>query len=507
VSRIRVGLVRIAQESNAFSPLPSEIIDFDRTHFFEGQELLAILEPGGIEVEGFLKDAELSGALKAIREHAKDTVEIVPMFSSWAMPGGPLSPAALAGLNNRLRDSLRAVGPLDGLVFSMHGAMVAEETDDPEALFMETVREECGTDTMVAVSLDLHGQMTKAFIDQIDILAAYRTNPHRDHAKTGYRAGAMLIRALMGQITPVLAWRTLPMVLGGGTTMDFRPTMRPVYKHLTRIERDDKVLDASVFNCHLWARHEDMGWSTIVMVDGDQALAESLADDIADRLWGVRHKQPPTFPDPAEALQQVRRSRLRRKFGTVCMCDASDIVGTGTVGENTRLLRALVEDGADLVSYVPIRDAQVIEQLANTVVGTTVSVELGGRLDPENPVFSVTGRLALRTVHDTFGRMVVLTHGNTSIVVTEHGCLVMKPQFYSDLGLSPWRADIVVVKSLFPFRLYFLMHNRRTIYVKTRGASDFDRVKELTFNAPVHPLHPVEHWRPEDARRRGVALR
>ncbi len=504
MSRKRIGLVRIAQESNAFSPLASELADFDRTHFFEGAALLAILEPSGTEVEGFLKNAELSGALKAIREQGDDSIEVIPLFSSWAMPGGALSPDALAGLNDRLRMALRAAGPLDGLMFSLHGAMVAEETDDPEALFMQTVREECGDDLTVAVSLDLHGQMTKAFIDQIDILAAYRTNPHRDHAKTGFRAGSMLVRALLGQITPVLAWRTLPMVLGGGTTMDFLPTMRPIYKHLNQIERDDKVLDASVFNCHLWARHADMGWSTVVMVDGDESLAELLADGVADRLWGVRHKQPPIFPGPTEAIDQVRASRLRRKLGTVCMCDASDIVGTGTVGENTRLLRALVEEGADLTSYVPIRDAKVIGQLAKTVVGSTVSVELGGRLDPDNPVFAVTGRLALRTEHDVFGGMVVLTVGNTSIVVTERACLVMKPQFYAELGLSTWRADVVVVKSLFPFRLYFLMQNRRTIYVKTRGASDFDRVKELTFNAPVHPLHPVEYWRPEDARRRGV---
>jgi microcystin degradation protein MlrC len=125
MSAKRIGLVRIAQESNAFSPLWSELADFDRTHFFEGADLLAILEPDGTEVEGFLKNAELSGALKAIREHGDDSIEVVPLFSSWAMPGGPLSPNALAGLNDRLRAALRAAGPLDGLMFSLHGAMVA----------------------------------------------------------------------------------------------------------------------------------------------------------------------------------------------------------------------------------------------------------------------------------------------------------------------------------------------------------------------------------------------
>lgn len=505
MSRKRIGLVRIAQETNAFSPVLSEVADFARTHRFEGADMLRILEPDVYEVEGLFKNAELSGALQAIREFGGDKVEVVPLFSLWAIPGGPLSAAAQSELEDMLRQGLKQAGPLDGLVFSMHGAMVAETTDDPEAAFVSVVREVCGDELLISVSLDLHGQMTKAFIDQIDMLAAYRTNPHRDHRQTGYRAARMLVRALLGEIKPVLAWRTLPMVLGGGTTMDFLPTMRPVYRHLKRLERDPAVLDASIFNCHLWARHKDMGWSTVVMVDADASKAEALAEDVAERLWATRHKQPPTFPGPQEALETIRRTRLRRKLGTVCVSDASDMVGCGAAGENTRLLKAIVEDGADFVAYVPIRDAGVIELLADRSVGELVSVELGGRLDPENPVLPLTATLSQRHEDDNFGRIVLLQHGNTTIVVTEHTPLVMHPDFYTNLGLSIWKADLVVVKSLFPFRLYFLPYNRRTVYVRTRGASDFDRITELEFNDPVHPVHPVEHWRPVDRARRGVS--
>ena len=421
------------------------------------------------------------------------------------MPGGPISNACLDALQDRLRAALHAAGPLDGLVFSLHGAMNGERTDDPEALFIETVREVCGPDLTLAVTLDLHGQMTREFIDNIDILAAYRTNPHRDHAHTGFRAGRMLTRALLGEIRPVLAWRSLPMVLGGGTTIDFLPTMRPVYRYMKKLEKQDKVLDASMFNCHLWTKHDELGWSGVVMVDGDQALAERLADDLADKLWSVRHPQPPEMSTADEALAKIRSIRLRRRLGTVCVCDASDIVGCGAAGENTRLLRAIWEDGSDLTAYVPIRDAVAIESLADVPIGHTVTVGLGGKLDPENPELTVTATIERRAEHHAFGKMMVLRRGTTFIVVTERACLVMKPEFYSDVGLSPWKADLVVVKSLFPFRLYFALQNRRTIYVKTRGASDLDRVKELTFNGPVHPLHEIGTWRGEDARRRGVA--
>ena len=133
----------------------------------------------------------------------------------------------------------------------------------------------------------------------------------------------MLTRALLGEIRPVLAWRSLPMVLGGGTTIDFLPTMRPVYRYMKKLEKQDKVLDASMFNCHLWTKHDELGWSGVVMVDGDQALAERLADDLADKLWSVRHPQPPEMSTADEALAKIRSIRLRRRLGTVCVCDAS----------------------------------------------------------------------------------------------------------------------------------------------------------------------------------------
>jgi microcystin degradation protein MlrC len=49
----------------------------------------------------------------------------------------------------------------------------------------------------------------------VDVLIAFRTNPHWDLAPTGSR-GQPLIRALRSKCAPVHAWRKLPVVLGGG---------------------------------------------------------------------------------------------------------------------------------------------------------------------------------------------------------------------------------------------------------------------------------------------------
>ena len=130
---------------------------------------------------------------------------------------------------------------------------------------------------------------------------------------------------------------------------------------------------------------------------------------------------------------------------------------------------------------------------------------LGGKLSPElNPPLNVSAEVVRCSESMTFGKTMVLKIGNIRVVVTELSPLAMKPNFYSDVGLNPWKADIVVVKSLFPFRLFFLPQLRKAFYVKTKGITDLDAAYGLDFDEPIHPRDHVDDWRATDARRRGV---
>jgi len=501
--KLRIAFCRIAQETNALSPVCSELADFHRTHFMEGDELLAACGRFGTEVTGFARSLELSGFVRGAEKIGGDRVELVPLFSAWAVPSGKLSANALAWFRKRLVDDLRAAGPLDGLFLSMHGAMVAIDVQDPEAALLSDARSVLGPLVPISVSYDLHAHLTRAKIDAAPLVTAYRTNPHRDHFRVGYRSAEILVRTLLGSHSPTIAWRTLPMVLGGGTTIDFLPTMRPIFKLMKRMERDPRVLYVSLFTCQLWNDAPDLGWATHVITDDDPGLAERLAEQLADAAWAVRHKLPPQLPGPEEALRQARSAGLLRKFGTVCISDASDMVGAGATGENTALLRTLVDSGQGLLSYAPIRDAQAIDALWDTPLGSAVSLEVGGKLAPDHHApLEVSGRLLRRYPDTAFGRIVVLDLGHVKLVITENAPLAMKPSFYRNVGLRPHKADICVVKSLFPFRLYFLLHNRKTIYAKTRGTTDFDAYKHIHFDGEVHPRDPVAEWRPADRRRR-----
>ncbi len=503
----RIAFARLQQESNALSPVTTTREDFERSHYIQGAELLERCQKNAHEVDGFLKHAELSGFVQGVQAQA-EAYELVPLFSLWAITGGPLARDAWEYHTDQLIERLQDVAKdgLDGFFLAIHGALCVRGIEDPEGRLMERLREVLGPDMPIAISMDLHAHLTPRKVDTNSLLFAYRTNPHRDHRRVGRRAAEVLCRVIRQEVQPTIAWRTLPLVLGGGHTIDFLAPMRAIFRWMNRAERNPKVLYVNLFMVHLWLDADEMGWATHIITDDDPELAERLAEELADLCWEVRHQQPPEFPSAAEAVAQAKKARLQRKLGTVCMSDGSDMVGAGGTGENTALLREFKDSAPELRLLLPLRDAPAVRELHPKKPGDPVDMLVGGHLDPErNTPVQITG--TIRSIHPDgpYGRIVVVDDGNFSIVLTEGAPLVMQPKFYRDLGLSPWEADVVVVKSLFPFRVYFALQNRKTIYAKTNGITDFDAgLNALASTTPVWPRDDVREWRSTDRRRRGL---
>ena len=317
---LRIGFGRIAQETNAFSPAETTLADFRQMHHLAGDRLVAATGRLGQEVPALIRNAELSGFRRAARR--APGVATVPLVSTWAMPSGPMSEATCASVQEELLGHLRRVGRLDGLFLTLHGAMRGRGAwAEPEERFLAAVREAVGLEIPIGITLDLHANLTAGKVEPVDILAAYRTNPHRDLARVGFRAGDLLIRTVQRKIHPVSTWRSLPLVLGGGMTIDFLKPMRPLFRRMKAMEREPRVLYVSLFMAHIWNDSPDLGWAVHVITDGDPALADRLADELADRAWEVRVHGPPRFLDPPEAIGVIRKARLARASGVVCLVD------------------------------------------------------------------------------------------------------------------------------------------------------------------------------------------
>jgi microcystin degradation protein MlrC len=502
----RIAFARISQETNALSPVSTVLADFETSHYLVGDALRAAIAAGR-EVPGMYRRVELSGFVAAARERRAE-IEPVAILSTWVPSSGPLELACFEALEDRLLEGIRRArrdGPLAGMYLCLHGAMGVHGVADPESRLARGVRALLGGAPLV-LSHDLHGNLTRARVEAADAIVAYQTNPHRDHARIGHKAGRIVIGAALGELRPVMAWRSLPMILGGAPTIDFLAPMRAVFRRMHQAERRREALAASVLMAHPWNSDPALGWSTVVVSDGDRAAADRLANELAELCWERRHHQPPRFSSASAAITAARGARLCRKLGCVTIADASDVVTAGAPGDSTHLMRALLAEAGGLITYCAIRDPHAVAALWDRAGGAHVELAIGGTLDPaSSPPLPVAGAIVSKHDRPGFGRTVVLAVDHLRIVITTGPAMVMRPAFYTDLGLSIWRADIVIVKNFFPFLLFFLPYSRKTLYARTRGRSDFDAAFALAFDGPIHPRDPVEDWRDRDRVRRGIA--
>ena len=93
-------------------------------------------------------------------------------------------------------ERIAASSPLDGIFLELHGAMVAEHVDDGEGELLARLRHSIGRDLPIAISLDLHANVTPAMVEHADIIDMYRYYPHIDMVETGVRAGEKLVQII-----------------------------------------------------------------------------------------------------------------------------------------------------------------------------------------------------------------------------------------------------------------------------------------------------------------------
>jgi microcystin degradation protein MlrC len=492
---LRIAFGRIFHEANAYSPLVTGMDAFENAFLLEGPALAAATTLKGSELPGYLPHAELTGFVQAAK--LAGGVETVPLASYLAVPSGPVARDVFETIVQDQVERLRRAGPLDGVYLALHGSMEVKDLGaSPEAVILRRVREAVGPEVKIAASFDLHGNLSKALVDSLDILIAYRSNPHWDLAPAGFRAGTRLIRALRGQIRPVHAWRKLPMVLGGGNTIDFLSPMRKVFRWMRALERDPRVVSASLFMVHPYTSAEDLGWAAHVCTDGDEVLANELAEQLADKAWEQKDEPLPPMFSPSEALDRARDSKWR-KLGPVTLVDVDDIVGAGAPGGNTHIAKELVRDSRGLRALLAVHDPALLEETYSVREGSTLDLVLRGTPGYHMPEVAMRATVAARAMSD-MGRKVRLDVGTVSIVVMDKPPLPIAPKFWRDVGLDPRKADVIVQKNFFHYRLFYGLISFEHIPVVSDGATSLARVRSRAYRTPMHPSAKISDWRAFD---------
>ena len=170
----------------------------------------------------------------------------MPIIWCSAEPSSHVTGEAFAKISGMIVNGVQTAGPVDGLYLDLHGAMVTEHFEDGEGELLRRIRAALGDRLLpIAVSLDLHANLTAPMVHAASVITIFRTYPHIDMAETGRRAFAPLQRLMAGERL-YAAWRQAPFLVPLQAQFTGASPCRELYHRLVRSEMANGIATADI---------------------------------------------------------------------------------------------------------------------------------------------------------------------------------------------------------------------------------------------------------------------
>jgi microcystin degradation protein MlrC len=486
---MRIGLICITQETNDFNPVPTRLSDFAAFGILEGE---AMRRSGQAE-------RSIGGYFDAVADSGQE-VETVPIIRATAVAGGRITREAFDFFAERIETGLRGAGKLDGLALQLHGACAAEGEDDVEGAQIELCRRILGPDVPIVLALDHHANITHRIVANADAIVGHRTQPHLPW-ETGKIGAELLFRVIGDEVKPGVAWRKIPLLSHQEQFLTDRGPMKIWFDRARAMEADPRVLQVAPFPMQPWLDVAEGGWSVTVTTDGDPALAERLADEMADLAWSMRADfQVQTAVPVDEALHRAEAAPK----GIICLSDTGDTVFGGAAGDSNHVLEAVLRLGIRSRIAIPLISPGAVATLVAAGEGAEVTLPLGGDQTPFFRPLTVTGRVrrafpqGVKAVLGDrgsvdMGRVAIFDVGPATLLVTElRGVAGNLPSAYAACGMDVEECKIAVLKTASNFQ-YFASMTAEVIRVDSPGPgqSNLHGLPWSRQPRPVYPLDPI----------------
>src|SRR5262245_33136291 len=492
---MRLLIAMMKHETNTFSPVPTPLARFGNGPGpLYGEAAIRAYRGTGTGLGAYLDLAE--------REHA----EVVLPIAAGAPPSSPVEDAAYAHITEAICEAV-ARGGFDGIMLDLHGAMVTESLEDGEGQFLKRLRA-IDPKTPIAVSLDMHANLYDAMIANATVITGYRTYPHIDTYETAKLAGEILLRAIRGEVRPVMAWRNEPMlphVMRQGT--DDHPNKE--LQHRCAVMSTEGALAASLFTGFPHADIANAGLSAVVVTDADKKLAEELRDELLGRAWVERE----AFVYKIEPLQQsVARAKAmpvpQPGDGPIVLLDHYDNCASGGTMDTTVVVAEILRQGLEDVAAFAIYDPAAVQQAIAAGIGAQVTLSIGGKIKmpaipDESPTLTVTGIVKTisngryqnrgpmgRGVAMDMGAAVVLDTGAVEIVLISRHVEPSDLNCLSSLGIDPMQKRYIMLKSRIHWRAGLGKMAKAVVDCAGVGVctSDYSQLQFEKVRRPIYPL-------------------
>ena len=489
---MRIVIAMMKHETNTFSPIVTDWARFEAwgAHFGEA-------------VQSAYAETRMPIAAYMALAHER-SAEIVTPLAVEAMPSGPVREDAYERMAGLVCDAV--AGGCDVALLDLHGAMVAEHVLDGEGELRRRVRG-VAPDLPIAVTCDLHCNLTAAMVENCTALIGYKTYPHVDMYEVAEQVGRIVLDAVDGRVDPVVSWGRadlLSQILCQGT--DDEP-MRSLVAMCREAEARPGVLAATTFGGFALADMPDAGNSAVVVTNGDRRLADEIRDGLLDRTWAEREAFVYRHRPIEDALDEARAF----EGGPVMLLDHADNCGSGATQDVMTAIEAVMREGLEDVIVGTVWDPEAVAKMGEAGVGSKVEIDLGGRTDMPSigeagRPLRVAGTVRVLTdglwtvrgpmytgVRVDMGPSAVLDTGAMQIVVVSHHHEPWDLGVFTSMGIQPKHHRYILLKSRIHYRAGFGDLPKLTLTLDGSGVttSDNDVLRYRRVRRPVYPLDRI----------------
>ena len=487
---MRVLTAEIYHETNTFSCRKTDIQSFKDGVLLMNTEAITARGDANTELAGFLDAGKIHGW------------QIDHILTASAGPGGLVTRSAFDSLVLSLIAAAKN-NHYDGILLGMHGAMVTEFCDDGEGEILKRLRAAIGPDVPIAITLDLHANVSIEMCSLANVIVSYKTYPHIDMREVGIHAADILQRTMADEIRPRTIRVSRPMLeeINGGRT-DIGP-MIDRFAEARNYETGDDVFAVSINAGFASADIAEVGPTVLVTAQGDFLAHTTFAETIAEDIWARRKEVLNTYHS-VEAAANIA-AQFDAGNGPLIIADYADNPGAGGYGDSTNLLRALLDANISNVCFGPMVDPDAVQQLQKEKIGDQITVSLGGKTNPDfgGAPLSLDAELIATSngdyigngpmicgLHGSFGPTVVIRVDGIEILVVSIARQMLDLQQFESFGIEPQNKNIVALKSMQHFRAAFEPIAVEVI-VCDSGAlctPDYDRLPYRNVPRPIFPL-------------------
>lgn len=500
MSKKRIAIIGLSQESNSFTGLDTTLAEFAGSsgNLYEGPAVIERARDTNTVIGGFLARLEEQGW------------EAVPVLDAYACPGGPLDKHSYENLRERITIGVASLGQLDGVLISLHGAMLAHSYPDPEGDLLTRLHERLGPVPIVAV-LDLHANVSAEMVAAATMLVAYKTYPHVDLAESGRKAASLLVDGLQTGREYHPALLPLPMLLPSINmrTNDGHGPMYDLQQEAERVaDRNPQVAEIGIYGGFPFA-DVSISRASVLVYTGSPQESRSVARQMATRYWQERRR----FLGWTAPAGQAFSAALAEERRPTVLADVADNPASGGAGDTTTLLKLLLEHDVKESFAGILFDPDTVAQAFALGVGGKGRFRVGGKINPhhggpaevEAEVVTLSdGSYVCKgpMLHGTrtgIGRAALLRAGNVEIGVAEGRASVNDPAMLEMLGVD-WQAKrILALKVKGHFRAAFGDLVGAIINAEAPGAAptELTSVPLRAVQRPIFPLDEVD-WQPDE---------